>query len=256
MVAALALLVGVDLGSSGLVGAPALGVIGTALTGALLVWDLKRPERFLLLLLRPNPRSWLFRGGLVLMAFAGLASLWLLLGLLGEETAVAWLAAPAAAAGLMTAAYTGYLFGQAEGRDLWQSPLLFWHLIVQAVMVGAGALVPIALATGQEDEAQAFLARTLAVAAVAHLAVLAVEYTGAHPTRGGAAAAYLVTHGRHAPTFWAGGVAPVLVAAALAVLGWKGGADGAVLLGALLVHPALLAYESVFVRAGQDVPLS
>ena len=40
----------------------------------------------------------------------------------------------------MLAGYTAFLFGQAEGRDLWQSPLLFWHLLPQAVLVGAGAL--------------------------------------------------------------------------------------------------------------------
>ena len=31
------------------------------------------------------------------------------------------------------AIYTAFLFGQAEGRDLWQSPLLPFHLLVQAL---------------------------------------------------------------------------------------------------------------------------
>ena len=33
------------------------------MTGVLLVWDLKRPERFLYLLTRPNTTSWLVKGG-------------------------------------------------------------------------------------------------------------------------------------------------------------------------------------------------
>ena len=66
--------------------------------------------------------------------------LWLLAAALDvgwAMTVLAWLALPASA---MMAGYTAFLFGQAEGRDLWQSPLLFWHLLVQAVMVGSGAL--------------------------------------------------------------------------------------------------------------------
>ena len=52
---------------------------------------------------------------------------------LGPATPFACCAVPAILAAVMVAGYTAFLFGQAEGRDLWQSPLLFWHLIVQAV---------------------------------------------------------------------------------------------------------------------------
>ena len=132
--------------SSGTVVAPAIALVTLAATGVLLVWDLKRPERFLYLFLKPNPTSWLFWGAVALAVYAVVAGLWFLAGLAGEldlfdaGTALdvlAWLAIPAA---VMAAGYTGFLFGQAEGRDLWQSPLLFWHLQVQALMVGAGAL--------------------------------------------------------------------------------------------------------------------
>ena len=50
----------------------------------LLVWDLKRPERFLYIFLKPNPTSWLFWGSVALAAFAAVAALWLLLGVLDE----------------------------------------------------------------------------------------------------------------------------------------------------------------------------
>ena len=40
---------------------------------------------------------------------------------------------PAILLALATAGYSAFLFGQAEGRDFWQSPLVLPHLIVAAV---------------------------------------------------------------------------------------------------------------------------
>src|SRR6185436_14756700 len=59
-----------------------LGLVGASLfflavTTALLVADLKRPERFLYILLRPNWSSWVARGAFVLTGFAGVATLWM-----------------------------------------------------------------------------------------------------------------------------------------------------------------------------------
>ncbi len=257
MVAALALAFGVDLEGLGRVGAPVLAGIGAGLTGVLLVWDLKRPERFWYILAKPNPTSWLFRGAVVLAVFAALAGVWFVMGLLGADAGIRWLALPAALAGALTAAYTGYLFGQAEGRDLWQSPLLFWHLIVQALMVGAGLMCAGAVILGTGEEPVRFLARVLAFATIVHVVMAVVEMTGRHSTRGAAAGAHMITHGRYAATFWWGAIALAVVAAALALVGGFA-ASSAVLaaLAGLLVQIALLAFESVFIRAGQDVPLS
>jgi Fe-S-cluster-containing dehydrogenase component/formate-dependent nitrite reductase membrane component NrfD len=262
MVAALARFLGVELGVLGTVVAPALGLIGVTATGVLLVWDLKRPGRFFYIFLKPNPRSWLVLGGVVLAAFAGLSALWLGAGILAETGAVAsadglldvlaYLAIPA---GALTAGYTGFLFGQAEGRDLWQSPLLFWHLIAQAAMVGAGAMAVAAVATGPAAAGE-LIARCLLIATMLHVVMLLLEFGGRHATAQAAAAAHMVVRGRYAPLFWTGGVALAAVAAALAAPGWNGAAAVPVLLAGLAVQVALLAYESVFVRAGQDVPLS
>jgi formate-dependent nitrite reductase membrane component NrfD len=41
-----------------------------------------------------------------------------------------------------TALYTAFLFGQSKGRELWQSPLLAPHLIVQAMAAGAALVAP------------------------------------------------------------------------------------------------------------------
>jgi Fe-S-cluster-containing dehydrogenase component/formate-dependent nitrite reductase membrane component NrfD len=255
-VAGLAHLLGLDLGAVGSYVAPALGLFGAATTGALLVWDLKRPERFLYLFLKPNWRSWLVLGAWVLAAFSGGAVLWILAAALdiGWLTGLlAWLALPA---GALMAGYTAFLFGQAEGRDLWQSPVLFWHLLAQAVMVGSGALAIAALVAGVPDDVWRLLAVAFVLATGLHVLMLAVEYGGRHASRQATVAAHVITRGRYRRTFWLGAVVPAVVAGTLGALTW-GGLPGAVLaVAGLLVQPALLAYESVFVRAGQDVPLS
>jgi Fe-S-cluster-containing dehydrogenase component/formate-dependent nitrite reductase membrane component NrfD len=262
LVAALAMLLGADLGVLGTVVAPAIALVTLAATGALLVWDLERPERFLYLFLKPNPRSWLFWGSVALAVYAVVAGLWFLAGLAVEldlydaGTAIdvlPWLAIPSAA---MAAGYTGFLFGQAEGRDLWQSPLLFWHLQVQALMVGAGALAVALLLTDTGGDGERLVVRTLVLATAAHVVLLAVEYGGRHATRHAAAAAHMVTHGRYAPLFWSVAVGLAVLAAGVAALSWNGALLAAAAGAGLLVQVVLIAYESVFVRAGQDVPLS
>ncbi len=266
MVAAIALFLGVRLGTVGTIVAPALALGFIGVTGVLLVWDLKQPWRFLYIFLKANPTSWLVWGSAALATFSGVAALWLLFGILVQTHTISagtagtafdvlrWLVIPT---GGLTAAYTGFLFGQAEGRDLWQSPLLFWHLLVQAVMVGAGGLLVAAAAIHLTPDARSMLDRTLVLAAAAHAVILVLEYTGRHPTAHAAAAAHLVTHGRYARLFWVAGVGGALVTVALAGPGWSGGlTTSAVLAAALVVQGALIAYESVFVRAGQDIPLS
>lgn len=254
--ALLAWLLDVELGSvlSGVV-APVLGVLGAATTGGLLVWDLKRPDRFYYLFTKPQWGSWLVLGGLVLAGFAGGSLLWLLASLAeldGARTALAWAGLPVAA---LMAGYTAFLFGQAEGRDLWQSPVLFWHLLAQAAMVGGGAMAVLGAAS-LDGDALGFVAGFFVLGTVAHLLVMLIEYGGRHASRQAAVAAHLITHGRYARLFWLGSVAPTVLALGLGALTWAGGPIALLVVAGLLVQPALLAYESAFVRAGQDPPLS
>ncbi len=254
--ALLAHLMGVELGTLGDRVAPALGLFGAATTGALLVWDLKRPERFLFIFLKSNWTSWLVLGAYVLTAFSGGAILWALAAELDvgwAMTALAWLGIPVSA---LMAGYTAFLFGQAEGRDLWQSPLLFWHLLVQAVMVGSGALAVAGLALDLSDEAWDLLAGSFVIATAAHLVMLALEYAGRHASRQASVAAHIVARGRYAPLFRLGAVLPAAVALLLGALTWGDVGTVPLAVAGLLVQPALIAYESVFVRAGQDPPLS
>ena len=256
-IAAVAWLLGYDLGFLGSYGAPAVGLVAAAATGVLLVWDLKRPERFLYIFLKSNVRSWLVLGAYALTAFSGTAMLWIAAQVFDMTSVVdvlAWLAIPAS---VLTAGYTAFLFGQAEGRDLWQSPVLFWHLLVQAAMVGGGALLVLAAFADVPADTVAFLTRVFVVATVLHLAVLGVEYGGRHASRQATVAAHIVTRGRYARLFWVGGILPAAAAAALALTGWDGAGGVAISACAvLLAQVSLLVYESVFIRAGQDVPLS
>jgi Fe-S-cluster-containing dehydrogenase component/formate-dependent nitrite reductase membrane component NrfD len=256
LVAALAVILGIGLGSVGDDTAPLLGLFGAATTGALLVWDLKRPDRFLYIFLKSNWTSWLVLGSYVLTVFSGGAVLWLLAAMFDIGwlmSVLAWLAIPVSA---LMAAYTAFLFGQAEGRDLWQSPLLFWHLVDQAVMVGSGALAVAGFVVGLSEDGWRLLAASFVVATALHLVMLAVEYGGKHASRQASTAAHMVATGRYARTFWFGAVLPAAVAAVIGALAWAGAANVLLAVAGLLVQPALVAYEGVFVRAGQDVPLS
>src|SRR5439155_307016 len=108
------------------------------LTTALLVFDLKRPERFAYILFKPNWRSWLVWGAWILIAFGAAAGAWLGAGLLGHHVPDA-VRLPVGLLALGAAGYSALLFGQAEGRDFWQSPLVLPHLVVAAFVAGAAA---------------------------------------------------------------------------------------------------------------------
>jgi Fe-S-cluster-containing dehydrogenase component/formate-dependent nitrite reductase membrane component NrfD len=255
-IAALAHLLGIELGVVGEYVAPALALFGASTTGALLVWDLKRPDRFHYIFLKSNWTSWIVLGAYVLAVFSGGTVLWLAASMLDVgwlTTVLAWLALPASA---MMAGYTGFLFGQAEGRDLWQSPLLFWHLQIQALMVGAGALA-VALPFAEiGSDGEQLVVRVLLLACLVHVLMLILEYQGRHATRGAAAAAHMVTHGRYATVFWSVAVAGAALTAALAGVSWSAEYLWPALVAGLVAQVALVIYETIFVRAGQDVPLS
>jgi len=263
-VAAAALVAGTDLDGLAWLAAPALGLGFTAATGVLLVWDLKRPERFLYIFTKPNPTSWLVWGSLALTAFAAVSGGWLAAALAARATllspgalalvvrALSWAGIPAAAA---SAGYTARLFAQAEGRDLWQSKLLLPHLLAQAAVAGSGALLALAGFSGRTGAVRA-LSRVLAGGTAANLGLMASEYYGTHPTANGEAAAHLVTHGRYARLFKLGAVGLSTLSGALALAGARGRHRRWAAVGGLAAQAALVAYEAVFVRAAQDVPLS
>ena len=226
--------------------APVVAGAFLAPTGALLVADLDHPERFYMVLTRPQWRSWLARGGVIISGYGAVLGLHFLGSALGAPAlprALVWAGVPLA---VLTAVYTAWLFAQAKGRDLWQSPLLPPLLLVQAVLAGASALALVAAIV--EPEAVPALLRIAAGATLLHLLLVAGEVTLTHATAHARLAAWEMTSGRYAVFFRAG-----VSLQALAVLAFLV-APGAPV--AILALAGLLAYEHAYVQAGQAVPLA
>jgi predicted membrane protein len=215
-------------------------------TGALLVADLSHPERFYMVLTRPQWRSWLARGGVILSAYGAVLALHLLGSLFGVAAlprALVWVGAPLAA---LSAVYTAWLFAQAKARDLWQSPVLPPQLQLQSVLAGSSALVPVAAFV--QPDAVAMLSWIAVGATLLHLLLVAGEATMTHGTAHVRLAAWEMTSGRYA-LFFRSGIALQALGAALLLV-----APGPP--GAFLVLAGLLAFEHAFVQAGQSVPLA
>ena len=210
-----------------------------ALTGALLVWDLKQPTRFYYLFLRPQWKSWLVRGAVIITAYGGVLALHFLAGMTGNAelgNALRYAGVPLAG---LTAVYTAYLFAQAKARDLWQNPLLPAHFIVQAVVAGAAVLALIEPGRGE-------LGRIVAGATLVHLLLIIGDVTLTHATAHARMAAHEITHGEFQKFF--------LAAVALSLAGLATPWIGA--LGALAALFGLFAWEHAHVQAGQSVPLA
>ncbi len=230
-----------------------LALLFIVLTTGLLVWDLDRPERFWTILVRPQWRSWLTRGAVVLIGYSAVAgSFWLVhvLGLPGLARHLLW---PGVALAILSAVYTAFLFAQAEGRDLWQSTLLPWHLFTQAVMAGAAALLIAGLFVALPAEAARVLSRTLGLSMLVNLLLTAGgEFAVPHASSVAAAAARMITHGRYARHYWGSLVGGLALPLAVIVL--AGNSPLALAAAAALSLAGLFFYEWAFVMAPQQVP--
>jgi hypothetical protein len=168
------------------------------------------------------------------------------------------LAVPTVALALGTAGYTAFLFGQCEGRDLWQEPLLLPVLLAQSVMAGGAAwsLLDQFLDVPSHGSVKwAFLAGL-----VANAALVGLEVRGGH-TRHVTMAIAEMRRGAQRKRWREFLFCTVfsLVFLGLDVLfgevlgDWSGPVQPLVPLAALY---GLFAYEDAYVRAGQSVPLS
>jgi Fe-S-cluster-containing dehydrogenase component/formate-dependent nitrite reductase membrane component NrfD len=235
--------------------APALALLLILATTALLVGDLDRPERFWKILARPQWRSWLTRGAVVLIGFAAAALLWWLAHAAARPDLARALAWPASALAVLAAIYTAFLFAQAEGRDLWQSPLLTWHLLVQSVMAGAAGLLLLGPFFGLDAAAARVLAILFGSSLGVDLLITAFgEFGLPHASAVGGAAARMITRGRYAPHYWGSLAAGIAIPLAILLLAreWR----GAIAVSAALALAGLFLYEWAFVFAPQRVPNS
>ncbi|MGH7933914.1 MAG: 4Fe-4S dicluster domain-containing protein [Candidatus Binataceae bacterium] len=238
--------------------APILALAFTGITTLLLIADLHRPDRFYYILIKPNPRSWLVWGTYILIAYSILSIVWVLYGFLSGyiPPPVIWIAA---LAGIGSACYSAFLFAQAKGRDLWQSPLFLWHLLVQAVLAGAALLLIVTAAAGGIAATLLvatlgkILATAIAISAVMILGEVALTPFSEDVKR----AADLLTHGSLRTAFW-GGAIGVGAVIPLILLGFSiaGGVHALAVAAAVLALSGLLIFEMLWIKAGQSVPLS
>ena len=235
-------------------------LVFTGLTTALLVYDLERPERFLRILLRPQWKSWLVKGAYLLVGFSLWSGLWAGIeagafwGLIDADVADSirdiafWIGVPLA---LGTAVYTAFLFGQAEGRDLWQSTLLPIHLIVQAFMAGSALLLILQPVLNLSIDLVTLATLVLSTSLVVDLGItLAGEFGMPHASEAAAKAAHEISHGRYKKHFWLGNI--VLGHVVPLGLLWIGLPWLAALAGACALI-GLYLYEYAFVMAPQEI---
>jgi Fe-S-cluster-containing dehydrogenase component/formate-dependent nitrite reductase membrane component NrfD len=257
---ALAAFMGIELPAETLVAASGLSLAFLSLTTILLVADLEKPERFLYILLRPQWRSWLTRGAVVLISASLLGTVWFGLelgayfGWVEAELASSarlWLLALASPVAVMTAVYTAFLFGQAEGRDLWQSPVLPIHLLVQAILAGSAVMLVLVPLVGMPAPLEGVARVAFALSLATDLLVLFFAEMGMpHATEVAARAAHSIHAGKYARQFWGGAIFlghAVPLAFFLLPAAFLPGA-------ALCALVGLYAYEHAFVMAPQEVP--
>ena len=101
-----------------------------------MIKDLGRPDRFLYVLLRPQWKSWLSRGAYIITVYGAILTAWLIASFGGFYEYLPILEALGLVFAFLSAVYTAFLFAQAKGRDLWQSPMLGVHMILHSIMAG------------------------------------------------------------------------------------------------------------------------
>jgi formate-dependent nitrite reductase membrane component NrfD len=227
-----------------------VALVFLGITGFLLVHDLGRPERFWRILFAPNRKSWLVKGTWYLTAFGLLATASAVFrGLIGNAEfadLLRWINLPFA---VMASGYTAFLFKQCRGRDLWLSKDLFWHLLLQAALMGAGIALLL-----RGDSSAGYADTLFVILAAVNGAWIAFGVRHKFPTLDGQKAhALLYTSGKPR-------LASVCLYASALVLLAAARVESLDLVARIaavaLTWIALLTYEKAFIDKGQEIPNS
>jgi len=232
------------------------------LTVILLIKDLSQPKRFLNVLLRPQWKSWLARGAYIMVTFTAVAGLWWLLegaaylnwlpadSVSGIRPFAAWITFPLA---LGVVIYSAFLLGQAEGRDMWQSPLLPFELLAQSIVVSSGLFLALSLFISLPVSLQQLLSVVFPVSLMINLILmLANKFAMPFASEIAMLASRDMTHGQYRNHFWWGGIAlGHILPLTLFLL-----TPLTVPLAALAAMVGLFFYEYAFVMAPQRIPNS
>ena len=271
----LALLLGYNVSENTKIASGIISLVFLGLTGLFLVMDLDRPDRFLNVLLRPQWKSWLVKGGYIITIFGGLITFWLAyhLGIFPKESIQNYGEAsssnPLLSMGkiylwitaffsIMLAIYTAFLFAQAKGRDFWQSPSLALHMLIHSVMAGAAIFALVGLFINIIN-LQSFLATTLIIVLVLNLFTMITELTMTHPSNAAHTVVQMITKGRYKNLFWfvvvlIGNVLPLFIL----VLSHSDliSSNTALTISAILILIGIYATEKIWIEAPQRIPLA
>lgn len=225
---------------------PLIALVALALTLMLLVADLKRPERFFYLLIKPNFRSWLVLGAYILMGYGLCAVIWLIQATFWRPVGgtFRWITAIFA---LATAGYSAFLFAQAKGRELWQSSLFFFHLLVQAMVAGSAIVLIVSIFNDSPRVAWGADFQ-LMVWMILNVAMVLGEVLIPHGNKDARLAVHSLIAGRWSVRFWVTLVLGML----LPFFFWQ----SAPILAAVLALTGIWWWDDLWVKAGQSVPLS
>lgn len=214
---------------------PGIAMFFLIVTAALLIFDLKRPDRFLFLLLKPNFRSWLVLGGFILTLFGGAIALQIGLGIFELQH---WMYVPSMALAVAAACYSAFLFNQCDGRELWQGPMLFMHLFAAAVMAGGAAF---------------YRADVVAAACAAAALIIFIDFVTHRSAAGRKAVVVMLRY----PTFWpVVGLIGHLLPIVMGILWVATGLDTFARVASISALIGLFEYERLWIKAGQAVPIS
>jgi Fe-S-cluster-containing dehydrogenase component/formate-dependent nitrite reductase membrane component NrfD len=237
-----------------------VSLLFTLITALLLIKDLSQPKRFFTILLRPQWKSWVARGAFVLVGFSAVAGIWWLLEMLAWQGVLqplapalrpffAWVTFPLA---LLAVIYTAFLLGQAEGRDMWQNPLLPFQLFAQAVMVAGGVFLLLSLFIPFPESLHSFLARLFPAAIFVDLLLMLAGKFTSFASEVALLGYREMTKGRFRNAYWWGGVVlGHLVPLVLLLL-----APFLMPLAVVCTVVGLFFYEYAFVMAPQYIPNS
>ena len=214
------------------------------LTGALLVKDLDRPDRFLYVLLRPQWRSWLVKGAYIITVFGLIVTLLLIDNFFEIGIDVFW--GLGAIFSILGAIYTAFLFDQARARDLWQSPFIgAIHMLLHAVMCGAVAFMIL------DPYLTPLMAKVLQYSILLNLLIILKELFFHKDTPDTKKAIVGMTKGYYSKYFWIG----ILLGNMLPLLVMQTVPTHALFAGVMTLVGIYLT-EFVRIRVPQMIPLS
>ncbi len=230
-----------------------LSLVFLLITTALLIKDLDQPMRFFYVILRPQWKSWLVRGGYALTIFGGSLTMLLVSSILGWDAITPIFLVIALLSGILTSVYTAYLFAQAKGRDFWQSPVLALHMLIHSMMAGGAIFAILAFLDLPSDGWMTYLKWLMAIGIGLNLAVMLIELSTSHMTQEAKLTAEMITKGQYKRLFWWG---VVIMGNLLPLILMLSGIEYGVQVGGLLALAGIYFTEKIWVEAPQKIQLS